>query len=104
MAATTQKSTVPLEDYSKALDEIWHLRRALAMEATIADNLLHYSTLPLTGRRALEQMRERGRGAANGRVQECYRMFSGDMLRQALLDAGAPETLTRHAWENEDRA
>ncbi len=87
-----------LAHYSRALDEIYKLRRALAYEARVTTGLLNYATLPKGAREHVESMGERLRTAARGEVDRAYEMRSGEGQR-LLADAGALPTLTRGQWE-----
>lgn len=97
-------NTVPLADYSAALDEIYRLRRALAYEAAVAKAHGEYKTFPKSRRDVLDSQIERMRAAARGNVLDAYRDRPHFALDATMREAGAKTTLTRHAWEQERRA
>lgn len=79
--------------YSRALDEIYLLRAALAYEAD-----LMASRNPAPGG-PLDAQITRMRRAARGQADRAYMAFSGGWSKKALDSAGADTTLTRHRWE-----
>jgi hypothetical protein len=86
-----------LKHYSRALDEIFRLRRALAFEAHITEGITNlYASLPKGARRELLTHVERMRRAARGEVTHAG---IDHLLQESLAMAGAPETLTREQWE-----
>lgn len=86
--------------YSRALDEIYRLRVALANEANHVENMLTLATFPRGQRIIARAAVERMRRAARGETAQAYQEIMP--FRQPLLrSAGAPETLTRGAWEEE---
>jgi hypothetical protein len=92
--------TTMLGHYSRALDEIYKLRRALAYEARVTTGLLNYASLPKGASERIETMGNRLRAAARGEVDLAYGMRSGEGQR-LLMDAGALPTLTRQRWEKQ---
>lgn len=85
--------------YSRALDEIYRLRAALAREAQVVETCLDFATLPVTVRKFMEKQVPRMRAAARGE-QEAYADMNITRTKAALASAGASETLTRVAWED----
>lgn len=94
-----------LRYYSAALDEIYWLRVALAVEAEAQAGNLNFKTFPKSQRKATEQSIARMQACARGERPERYRSLSLSWL-DGLFDAlGGRRTLTRHQWEQEvDRA
>jgi hypothetical protein len=92
---------VPLRLYSKALDEIFLLRRAMAYEAGVAEAHADFKTFPKTRRPFVAAQVERLRAAARGDVRKSYADKPSLTLRWALLNAGASETMTRTEWERQ---
>ena len=92
---------VPLADYSRALDEIYALRRALAYEAQVLETHLLYKTFPKGRREIAVAQCARMKAAARGLVDAAYVDKGSSTLRSALRLAGAEETLTRAEWEAE---
>lgn len=90
-----------MEDYSRALDEIYSLRSALAYEAEVLALHLEYASFPKSRRRFAEAQLYRMRNAARGRAEFAYREVKRRNLQLALIAAGAKETLTRSEWEAE---
>lgn len=88
-----------LAHYSRALDEIYRLRQAMAYEAIVLDRNTGWRSLPVTVRRVMARQSERLFRAACGRVEFAYEDVKPATLREALIDAGASETLTRAQWE-----
>jgi len=86
---------------SRALDEIFELRRAMAYEAEVLLAHLDYATFPKHRRKFAEDSIRRLRQSACGHVDVAYAGTSSLSLRGALLSAGAPESLVRHQWEAE---
>lgn len=87
--------------YSKALDEVYRLRRALAYEARVVEAHLGYKTFPKTRRKIAEEQVERMRLCARGEAGVVYAGVNYTSLNAALRAAGASETLTRAQWEAE---
>lgn len=91
--------TIPLADYSRAIDEIFRLRRALAYEAGVVAAHLGYATFPKSRRAVAEGQIERMRAAARGEAEVAYAGTSHLSLRHAMNEAGASQTLTCGQWE-----
>jgi hypothetical protein len=92
-----------MKHYSAALDEIWWLRQALAYEAQVIEaQALDIPRLAKGRREILERRVESMKQAARGEVIQAYADRKSFSLRNAMKLAGAPETLTRHQWENRD--
>lgn len=100
-AAMQSSSAVPLALYSAALDEIYRLREALAYEAGGIENHTSYATFPKSRRSIAAQQIERMRSAARGDSQVAYAGLNSAVLRGALREAGAPDTLTRWQFEQQ---
>jgi len=90
---------VSLQDYSRALDEIYRLRAALAIEAGITESHLDLVTFPKSRRSYAEDQVARMRAAARGDSEQAYGDFDGWAKQSALEQAGASATLTRGQWE-----
>jgi hypothetical protein len=88
-----------LPHYSRALDEIYRLRRALAYEAAVTAAHLDLKSFPKSRRKAAEGQVRRMRAAARGNGREAYDASPLWALKSALLDAGADPGLTRQQWE-----
>jgi hypothetical protein len=88
-----------LAHYSRALDEVYRLRKAAAYEATLLDVHLRWKSLPSTARQAMDRQAQRLYRAARGDAEQAYKAVDGRALREALLDAGAEEGLSRAQWE-----
>lgn len=94
--------TVPLALYRAALDEIWHLRRALAYEARVVEaQTLDVKALGKGRREILERQVGRMREAADGRVLVAYAGTSSRSLESEYERATGRQTLTRFEWESE---
>jgi hypothetical protein len=90
-----------LRYYSAALDEIYHLRRALQFEARVVEaHYEDYKTFPKTRRAIAEEQVARMRTAATGKTERAY---AG--MNQQSLDASAneamPDGLSRSRFERE---
>lgn len=92
-------SHVDLAHYSAALDEIYRLRVALALEAETTAEFLTYSTLPRTVRKLARQQFERMRRAARGEAADAYADVVSQRSQELLEAVGASATLTRGRWE-----
>lgn len=79
--------------YTRALDEIYILRAALAYEAELMSKRHSVRGGPI------DSQANRMRMAANGHVQRAYMAFSAGWSKKALDSAGADTALTRHQWE-----
>lgn len=91
-----------LKLYSRALDEIFRLRRALAYEAAITDAHLGLKTFPKSRRRAAENQISRMRDAARGRARNAYAEPKiRATLALAMQLAEAEDALTRTQFEAE---
>lgn len=88
-----------LAHYSAALDEIHRLRQAAAIEATEAESLLAYASMPVGARRQVREQIARMRQAAVGKASDGYAGVADDFRRWAMVHVGGSETLTRSAWE-----
>lgn len=97
--------TVPLENYTAALDEIYALRRALAYEARVVEAHLDYKTFPKSRREiAIEQV-GRMRLAVKHSPWLAYAAQSSrsmdteysQVMRKRIGDA----TMTRQEWETQ---
>lgn len=88
-----------LAHYSRALDEIWRLRLALAVEARTAEGILEYSTLPVRARKTLQTQIERMRQAGRGEAGEAYSTVSSASRQWVMEHTGIPARLTRGQWE-----
>jgi hypothetical protein len=89
-----------LAHYSRALDEVFVLRRALAVEARVTAAHLLLKTFPASRRFLAEQQVERMRESARGNASAAYYHMAGVALQNCLREAGADEGLTRAQWEN----
>lgn len=92
---------VPLSLLSRALDEIYALRRALAYEAACTVAHLGFKTLPKRARWVAEEQIGRMRAAARGEVANAYSGQPRRSLDAAMREAGASETLTLSQWKAE---
>lgn len=90
---------IDLAHYSRALDEIYRLRAALAYEARVTESHLGLKTFPKSRRAAAEHQVERMREAARGGGAMAYFRVNPEVMKRLLRDAGASETLTRGQWE-----
>lgn len=93
--------TVPLSLLSRALDEVYDLRRLVAYEACVRQADLGYATYPKSRRKVAEERIERLRQAARGDADVAIAGTSHLSLRQGLREAGAKDLLVRRSWENE---
>jgi hypothetical protein len=93
--------TVPVDELSAALDEIYRLRQVLAYEACGIEAHLDYATFPKSRRAVAEDQVARMRLAAAGHSQAAYAGKSHTVMRMALREAGASETFTRNQWQAE---
>lgn len=98
-ARVAERSSIPLEHYSMALDEIYLLRAMLADEADILNEHLEFKTFPLSRRKVAEQQVARMRGLAGGDLERQCR--EGFKAKDALRRAGIDECLTRSQWEEQ---
>lgn len=91
--------------YSAALDEIYRLRIALAVEAETQAANLTFKTFPKSRRVETEQSVARMRRCAIGNSVERHDSFSLSYLDGLFLALGGRRLLTRSTWEQEvDRA
>lgn len=88
-----------LDHYSRALDEIYRLRLALAYEASVLEvGLDGYATIAKGMRERLERAAERMKAAARG--SEGLTHLADLRTPDAVLrSVGASSTLTRAQWE-----
>lgn len=91
---------VKLEKYSRALDEIYALRRQAAIEVAQLDQVLAFRGLPLAVRDMLTITRARLSQMANG-ASLYINSHDSYYGQQALVRVGASPTLVRSAWERE---
>lgn len=91
--------TVPTPLLTRALDEIWALRRAAAYEAAALEATAEYRTFPKSRRQVTGEQLRRLRAAARGHVHTAYADRSRASVDHSMRAAGAPVTLTRHQWE-----
>jgi hypothetical protein len=92
---------VPMSLLSAALDEIYLLRAAMAVEHGVIGEVLEYRTLPLGVHRLLLQARVRTQACAQGKAQDTYVQWGISGLKTALSAARARQTLTRTQFEAE---
>jgi hypothetical protein len=90
-----------LRYYSAALDEIFRLRKALALEARVIEAHLSYRTFPKSRRSTAEQQVEMMRGAARGEAATLYAGVPCWLVDSSLKEAEATASLTRDQWERE---
>lgn len=83
---------------SRALDEIYALRAALAYEASRTSADLDMKSYPKSRRAIAEQAIERMQAAARGQAARAYAGKSSTFLKHSLREAGASETLTLTEW------
>lgn len=88
------------QHYSRALDEIYHLRALLARELVTIKYAFSFATTPKNVRRELMD--------AQGRIEDVLRQGAHRALvvrpsgeaKALLRRAGVPETLTVYSWES----
>lgn len=85
--------------YSRALDEIYELRAALAYEARVIEAHLQLATFPKSRRRMAEEQIARMRAACRGEVRASYWSVSPGVRQGLMTAAGASPSLTRGQWE-----
>lgn len=90
-----------LHYYSAALDEIYKLRVALAIEADTQAGNLNFKTFPKSQRKATGESIQRMQACAIGGRPERYDSLSLNYLDGLFLSLGGERTLTRHSWERE---
>ena len=98
---TDQKADEPLvtlSELTRALDEIYELRRLAAYEARVLEAHLDYKSFPKSRRTVAEDQVERLRRAARGGASLATSGISYLSLDGCLKSAGAETSLTRHAW------
>lgn len=94
---------IEMEHYSRALDEIWLLRRALAYEAeVVAVQAVDAKALGKGRRAILSRSVDRMQQAARGKVGAAYSGVSRRSLDGCMEDAGGEQGLTRSQWEDAD--
>lgn len=91
---------VDLAHYSRALDEIYHLRTALAYEAGVLTAHLEYATFPKSRRVVAEEQIQRMRQAAQGLTRQAYSGIESWALDSARRESRVG-TLTRNQWESD---
>lgn len=87
--------------YLNALAEIHALRVVLGASADQMPHLLAFRTFPPSRRRIVESQIARMRSAASGQVWAYYGHTTTAVLKRALREAGAPDSLTRAQFEAE---
>lgn len=87
--------------YSAALDEIWHLRKALAYEESILRGYLDFSTLPKSIATSIGHQRARMSYAIKRGAQRAYRLIPNEAMMNIVHLSAMPNTLTRWSWEEE---
>jgi hypothetical protein len=87
--------------YSAALDEIYRLRVALAVEAEAQSGNLNFKTFPKSQRLPTAQSIARMKAAAIGERPERYRSLSVAWLDDLFASLGGNRLLTRDIWERE---
>lgn len=98
------EETVPMHAYTAALDEIYRLRVALAMEARIMESAMTYRTVPKTLVDKLKLAVTRCREAARGNSAVVYAPYPVEVKKHALRLAGASPGATRDNFEQYLRA
>lgn len=89
-----------LDELSRALDEVYRLRTAMAVEAVFLAGHLDYSTLPKTRRQVIEEQLARLRAASRG-DRTSHREFDDRQQREARDQAGMDHLLTRYMFSQE---
>lgn len=97
-AALTEKLEAANRQFSNAVDEVFHLRRAIAYEAGVTAAHLTMKSFPKSRRAIAEEQIDRMRQSARGKAQVAYAGMNSLFLRTALKDAGADTTLTNWQW------
>lgn len=94
---------IDMRYYSAALDEIYALRTALAIEAAAMNELLRFRTLPLTGVQEIIAARSRMVRSARsvGGSSAVYHELGVEVRTAAMKEFQVPELLTRAQWEAE---
>lgn len=95
-----RRSFVDMAELSRALDEIYAMRRQAALEVEQINDVLSYRTLPGAVRDRLIALRTRLIGIARGAVWEVSTHSSLEG-QEALESVGAKPTLVRAAWKQE---
>jgi hypothetical protein len=85
-----------LAHYSRALDEIYRLRQALAYEASVVDAHLGLKSFPASRRRFAEDQVKRMRRAAIG---EFFQAYGGERYLENELNRLDGRGLSRARWE-----
>lgn len=88
-----------LRHYSRALDEIYRLRQALAYEARVVEAHLDLKSFPRSRRRFAEDQVKRMRRAAVG---EFFRAYGGQRYLENELNQLDGQGLTRARWEGRE--
>lgn len=89
-----------MRHYSRALDEIYHLRIALAFELAINKKISCYSSMPKAVHVELDDQRQRVEQALRSGGSAIYGYLHAAESQTLLRRAGARTTLTRHEWEH----
>ena len=90
-----------MRHYSRALDEIYHLRRLCADQARVIEADLTYKTFPKSRRAVAEERVVRLRKAAKGRWPEAIAGRPSRILDGHMKALGMKTTLTRAQYEQE---
>lgn len=93
--------TVPISEHSEALDEIYRLRAAAAVDARVIETLFDYRTLPKAAKQKLTDVVNRLRAAARGDAERAYAGFNSRSRTFALESAGTNGFLNRHSFKAE---
>lgn len=99
--ATSLRADRAGKAYSRALDEIWFLRRLCAYTAMAVAADLSMKTFPKSRRSLAEARIEDLRGAARGHAEVAIAGKSSQVMRFAMQEAGAGEMLTADQFEKE---
>jgi len=90
-----------LRYYSAALDEIFRLRRALALEGGTIKGHLNLKMFPRSRREITLAQVRRMQDAACGNASVSYSGIDYHVVEASMRDAGASNHLTRDQWERE---
>lgn len=99
--ARLRADTVPMADMTRALDEIYLLRAALAYEARTVENHLTRATFPAGRRKVAEDQVARMQAAARGEAHTAYVGVKAGDLQRHLKQAGASGLLSYPTWKEE---
>lgn len=90
-----------LPHYSRALDEVYRLRQALAYESHLLEQHLAVPAFRPKGvRTVMERQIRRMTWASQGGALAAYEVVSPQEMRDAMHEAGMVAGLTRDEWEN----